>query len=313
MKHFLTSCLILSVSVLYSQGKITHQNKLTGKYIIVPGTRVYVQVPKGYIQAGDFSGFQKNKKTGISVSDLPGSNYFETSETFSKKELERMGMKVQEFTEMSMDGFSAKFIQAEGANGICEYSIIMGDSSFSTVLIGLYACEDTLSGTELKNTLLSVVYDKSRKIDPFETVPFKVDERASVFKFAKHAGNSFTFSLGGVKRTDYGQEAFMLFMILPADSSKTLRTSSEETVVKLQQYGMLNFEIRNPDTSLVNGLPAYECEVTGYIRGEKSLTYLLVVQLNKNEIVLIEGIAKNEFGNNLSEMKKLSHTIQRKQ
>jgi hypothetical protein len=312
MKPFLTLCLILSVSVLYSQDKIVHQNKLTGKYTVVPGTRVYFQVPKGYSPAIDFSGVQKNKKTGISVSDLPGGNYFETSETFSKQGLERMGMKVKEFTEMTLDGFPAKFIQAEGANGLCEYSIIMGDSSFSTVLIGLYSCTDTLSGKEIKNMLLTVVYDKNRRIDPFETAPFKVDEHSSVFKFAKHAGDSFTFSLGGVKRTDYGQESFMLFIILPTDSTKTLRTYSEETVVKLQQYGLLNFEIRNPVAAPCNGLQAYECEVIGYIRGEKSLTYLFVVQLNKNQIVLIEGIAKNEFENNLAEMKKLSYTLQRK-
>ena len=316
MKSYLLSlCLLLSGCLCYAQvgaGKTVRQNKLTNKYSIVPGTRVYLAVPNGYTPATDFNGFQKNKKTGISVSDLPGGNYFETSETFTKKELERMGLKVQDFTEMTLDGYSAKFIHAEGANGICEYSLVMGDSSFSTVLIGLYTAADTLSGNEIKNALLTVVYDRNRKIDPFETAPFKVDEHKSVFKFAKHAGDSFTFSLGGVRRTDYGQEAFMLFMILPSDSTKTLRTVAEETVVKMQQYGLLNFEIRNAVSQPVNGLQVYECEVTGYIHGEKSLTYLLAARISKNQIVLVEGISKNEFENNLAEMKKLSHTLQRK-
>ncbi|HEV7231714.1 MAG TPA: hypothetical protein VGO45_10325, partial [Bacteroidia bacterium] len=72
---------------------------------------------------------------------------------------------------------------------------------------------------------------------------------------------------------------------------------------------LTDFEIRKPSSDNINGYPAYESEVSGTIRGEKSITYLLVIQLSKKQIVLVEGIAKNEFENNLSEMKKLAHTI----
>ena len=285
------------------------QNKRNEKYTSVAGTRVYLKVPKDYIASSVFTGIQKNSKTGVSVSDLPGGNYYSTSESFSKTELERLGMKVMEFRELKMNGYPAKYIHASGSNNISEYSIVFGDSTFSTILIGLYPDEDSLSGLEVRDIILTSAYERDRIIDPFETANFKVDEKKSVFKFAKHANGTYTFSLGGVKRTDYGREAFMLFMPVPEDTSKSLRTFSEETVVQMQRYGLVDFEIRNPSSASVNGYPAYECEVAGYLKGEKSFTYILVVKLRAGQLVLIEGIAKNEIENNLAEMKKLSHTI----
>jgi hypothetical protein len=283
-------------------------NTRTGKHVLIAGTHVYLKAPKGYLPTQSFIGLEKTKGTGISVSDLPN-NFFASTESFSKTELEKLGTKVLEFHSFQLNGYSAKMAFLDGKNNIREYSLIFGDSTFTCLLMGLFPQGDKEAEKEIQPALLSVVYDKNRQVDPLETAPFRVDEKQSVFKFARHKGSSYTFSLGGIRKEDYGKDAFMLFLPMAADSAKTLRTYSEETVVKMQQYGFSNFEIHRPSSENINGYPAYESEVSGSLRGEQSVTYLLVIQISKKQVILIEGIAKNEFENNLSEMKKLAHTI----
>jgi hypothetical protein len=288
-------------------------NKATAKHKPVPGTRLFMIFPNNFEAALGFPGLESSdRKAEISVLDVPGGNFFSDIAEFSKESFEKRGAKVFEFKELLFEGYPARFIHVQGDNFKKGYGLVFGDSTFSVVLMGLYPEANQEEGEQIRSSILSCVYDKTKKTNLQELSKFKVDESKSIYNFSSLTAGTFIYSRSGINKTRWDLDSVICFMQIPFDKTKTLKTISEEGIVRMQQNGLMNFRIDKAGPTRINGCDAYESEISGSLKDVRAVNYLLVIHLKPDLIVLVQGMSKNNHEQNISEIKKLAYTVRAK-
>src|SRR5450755_4711587 len=122
------------------------KNTRTSHHVNIPGTRLYLIPPENFKVASTFLGLQKDAKTNLMVLDMTPGNFYTNAANFSKTEFEKKAVKVLEYKEVAVDGFPAKYIHAQNGTGDEEYSLVFGDSTFSTMLMAIFAQGDKTAG-----------------------------------------------------------------------------------------------------------------------------------------------------------------------
>jgi len=281
-------------------------NRLTEKHVNIPGTRLYIIPPSGFEIATSFVGLQGSNST-LQILDVVEGDFYANAATFNKEEFEKMGIKVFEYAEFKVNGFPAKYVHMQGNPGLKTISIVFGNSTFSTMIIAAYASDDKRAEKEIKKAIQTICYDKNIQIDPLATASFTLDESNSIFKFHKSTAGMFIYTIGGENNT----EPIILILTLPMDETMTLRSISEMFISALEQKGLFVEEMKQSSVIDVNGLSAYEVEISGEMNDKECLIYLLIV-IKQDKAVVIQGVATSDLENNLNEFKKLAKTIKLK-
>jgi hypothetical protein len=289
----------------------TIRTKKGEQQIPIPGTRLFMQIPPGFRPASNYVGIVKDSVTGIVITDLPGVNFFENTKDMTSQIFEKSGARVYEYKEFMFNGYSAKFIRLMGDNQLEGMNFLFGDSTFSMMLAGIYLPADTFTETRIKQTMLSSCFELHKKINPFETVSFRLDENKSAFKFQSYAGGAFKYTRGGKQQTlkDGSNETLLMVAALPLRKSASVQSACESMLLQAQQSGLLNFKIVSAAPVNINGFAAYEMMVSGTIRTEHSGVLLLAVQVKPDQVVQFQGLYKAEDKISLAEMKKLSRSL----
>lgn len=283
-------------------------NQTPDTYINIPGTRLLIIPPKGFVISKIITGLEKENAI-IQVMDLIGGNYDENAATFTKSEFEKKGIKVIEFKEIKIDGFKAKFAHIEGGDGTQALNLVFGDTSFSTMILAPLDTSNIDLASEIKNAILKVKYDKTITIDPLASSFFKIDANDSKFKFAKSSANLFIYSENGIVKDAYKDEPMVMITTLPKDV-----TISEEMIIKsmidgLIQNGFSIKEEKKPIIGKINGCESIEVDYIAENKGVTKLVYLTVISKSDKSIAFY-GITETDFEKNLEEFKKLSHSLQ---
>jgi hypothetical protein len=286
-------------------------NSKTAKHINIPGTHLYIIPPKDFVLAQAFIGLQKGDKNGMVVYDLVGGNFYTNASTFSRQAFESKGLKVFEYKEIKVNGYPAKYIFMQGDPNTNAYSLVFGDTSFSTMIMSFYPVSDAHSGSEILNALNSIYYDKDKKINPFETARFSLNDHISTFKFFQFNANLFIYTIGGKDNKDDKETPAILVSQFPKDNSMTAKSIGEMMIDKLKQYGLTNLEMKNESSEKINGYDTYQVEIFGQMQGQKSAIYQCVVT-GTDIAISIQGIAKKDYDTNIAEFKKLAATIRLK-
>jgi hypothetical protein len=306
---FLMISLTACVQKASIQIKTSIQNSKSIAHVNIPGTRLYLVPPPNFKIATTFIGLQKAENTLITVYDLVGGNINTNAATFTKEEFEKKGAKVLDFKDIKVEGYPAKFVLMQGDAMAKEYAIVFGDTTFTTMIMAVYPATDATSGKEILSALNTIYYDKNKKIDPFETAYFSVDDKKSKFKFFRYSANLYIYLINGIENKEDQDAPMVMILQIPKDNTMTVKSISEMMISKAQQYGFTNPEIRSTNTDKVNGYDSYQVEVTGNMQNKKCLFYYCIVAKN-DKAVAIQGLAKNDMENNLQEFKQLANTIQ---
>lgn len=284
-------------------------NVKTDKHVNIPGTRIYFMPKFDFKPATSYTGYEKTKGQGIQVMDLIGGNYYTNTATFTKEAFEKKGIRVIEFKEIKVNNFAAKYVELLPDKTHGAFEIVFGDSTFSTMVTAIYDATDFNTRSEIRQELYTIYYDKNMKVDPFATAAFTLDESTSIFKFASFSAGTFVYSIGGAKDT-LGDQPFITVTTVPKDtfSAKGL---SKECVLSLTKYGLTTKYVQNSPDNTINGMPAYETEISGVMKDKVSLIYQLVV-LGKEKAVILQGLIPKDFAKNEKEIKKFARTIKMK-
>lgn len=302
---FLTAC-----------GQTTNTNKInddikntkTNKHVNIPGTRLYIIPPPNFKVASTFIGLQKGETSMFNIYDLVGGNINTNAATFSKAEFERQGAKVFDFKEIKVNDFPAKYIHMQGDANAKAYSIVFGDTTFTTMVMTIYPVADEKTGNEIINSLNTIYYDKKKKVDPFETANFSLDDKVSKFKFFQYNANLYIYSIDGIENKEDKDTPIVLVSQFPKDNTMTPKSIAEMMINKIQQYGLTNPEIKNTTTDKINGYETYQTEVYGQMQGKHSLLFYCVVTKG-DKAIIIQGISKKNIQINLEEFKKMANTV----
>src|SRR5258708_1907720 len=307
-------CLILFVSLTgYGQGAAVSigtriENVKTEKHLNIPGTRLFIIPPPNFRIATTFIGLQKGKQAMMNVFDLVGGDYYTNAATFNKVEFLSRGIKVFDFREITINGFPAKYLSMQGDPATKTYGLVFGDTTFSTMIMAVYPASDETTGREIINSLNSIVYDKSKKVDPFETASFSLDDKGSKFKFFRSNANLYMYTPGGIDNTKNEDAPTFMVSQMPKDGGATLKSVVDAVLDKSRQYGMTNIETKYAVTKKINEVDGYETEVDAQVKDNKTHYYYLVVS-KEDKAILIVATTKSDIDNNVREFKKLAYTL----
>jgi len=280
----------------------------TNRHVNIPGTRLYIIPPPNFTVASTFIGLQKGETSMINIYDLVGGNINTNAATFSKAEFERQGAKVFDFKEIKVNGFPAKYIHMQGDATAKAYSIVFGDTTFTTMIMTIYPVADEKTGNEIIKSLNTIYYDKNKKIDPFETAFFTLDDKVSKFKFFQYNANLYIYSIDGIENKEDKDAPIVLVSQFPKDNTMNAKSIAEMMIKKIQQYGLTNPELKNTTTDKINGYETYQTEVYGQMQGKSSLLFYCIVTKG-NKAIVIQGISKKDIQTNLEEFKKMAKTV----
>ena len=277
--------------------------------INIKGTKVFIEVLVGFKSSKSFIGLEKSSTAMIQISDMVGGNFYSNAATFSKKAFEDRGIKVFDYQELKIDGYPAKYAYVQGQPGQKMISLVFGDSTFCDMAMAILPANDEAVIEQVKKAFLAIQYKKQMKVDYLDLAYFKVEKNKSVFKFAKASANMFLYSKGGVVKDSYKEESMIMILPLPSDNTTLTKDKIAQSLITgLTQNSFVVIEEKNIQTSPVNGFDAYEIEVSGFMKGQKALLYLLVLTQN-NQAIGIEGIAYSNFEQDLVEFKEMAHHV----
>jgi len=287
----------------------TIKNSVTEKQTNIPGTRLYVTVPEGYSIAGGYMGLRKSTAV-LQVYDNTDGNFFTSTPLYNREKFEREGAQVTDYKDVTIDGYKGKYIFMKNSNNTSVYTLVFGDSTFCTTVLGVYPDDDEQEGKELKGILQSIAYNVHRKVSPFSRAAFTIDDTVSAFKFAKLTGSAYIFTPGG-KDVRFNDDVPYVIISSSGYRAGIPLSSLADTTFKTieDEHAMTAKDIKNAADTTVNNYIAYEREVYGVANGKLTLLYELALAKDKT-MVIFTGHSKSDFATNLVEFRNLAQTIE---
>lgn len=284
------------------------ENSKTNKHINIPGTRLYIVPPPGFTVSQTPAGLKKGGTSMITVTELTDGNFYSNAASFNKAGFEQRGIKTFDYQEIKVNGYPAKYVSLQGDSSARMYWLVFGDSSFSTMVMGVYQANDEVTGKQILGALNTICYDKNKKIDAFEAAAFSLDDKQSKFKFFHYATNMYVYTIGGVDNKNDSDAPFLVITQMPIVKGMKAKNVGDMLLSKMQGYGLSNATIKNASQEKINGYDAYEAEVHGQMQNRNGMIYQCVIA-NGDNVITMQGIAKNDFDENLAAFKSLAHTI----
>lgn len=278
------------------------------KQINIPGTRLFITPPPGFTLSKKFTGLEKDKVTGMMVMEILGGNYDSNQASFSRHEFESKGISVLAEENLLFNGFRARYIMMQGDPFTKVQGLFFGDASFTTLIMAPVSTKDTAAIPQVKEAIFSLWYDKSMKTNPLATAPFTMNDKVSVFKFAKVNSGMYIYSLNGAVKQSYLNEPILTASPSTTDTKLTPNTVGTLMISSLERNGVTEPAVLKKSNELVNGFEAYEVEVSGKINGEACRVYQLVV-IRGNKSVFIVGITRAGAEKYIAEFRKLARTL----
>ena len=146
--------------------------------------------------------------------------------------------------------------------------------------------------------------ERTAQKDPFKSFNFSLNDSESIFKYSKNGTIMFWYCVGGGKKENYNNEPFFNLMIMPND--RTLLEGAEF----MADY-MKNQTIKKQSDSTTNGFPSFQREVYGEKDGKPAVLFQHLVLMD-DKVIVMSGIAHDNFDKNVDEFKKLSSTLKKK-
>jgi hypothetical protein len=220
--------------------------KSQNKYIDIPRTKVSIIQPEGSKLLKYQTGLIKDNELSIMILEYTSSNYIKDVSNFNKSNYESRGLKVSEEKETTVDDFPAKIIFSNsGSPELNTMMLMFGDNSFSVTVVCNYKSNDKSLENKLKEILLSIKYNKNKKVDPFENTHLTIDTISSSFRFKSFLANNYVFSPS--RQENPKENSFVTLTTTEFEKSMSLEGLVQMGINRLKERG--NYGYMNDTTS----------------------------------------------------------------
>ncbi len=284
----------------------------TEKLIKVSGTKCSLIPPIGFVAASTFSGFQ-NTETGssIMINEIPAP-YQSLVDGFTAEALKSKGMTLIKKQTIDFNGSKATLINLrQSANGTnyLKQMLVFGDTKGTVLVNGIYP--EALKDIEpqIKDALLSTVYNNSQNDNPLEAATFTIDTKDTDFKLIKYMSGSLLYSTDGEIPTE--KPTLIVGNSIAKVSTQNQKKFSEERLKKLPR-GELNV-IKEINEITIDNLKGFEIVANGKTKDDKAeLVYQVILFNEKGDYYILVGKTKEAFDTYLDSFKKIAKTFKRK-
>ena len=227
----------------------------------VDGTRVWLDLPDGFVAAEKFPGFiHYEPQASITVAELP-SSFVESHDLYTRERLARKGVELLHREGFEKDGLRANFIEARQMLGNQETTkllLVTGDVGESVVVTATYYSRDAATHREaLIRAVRNVVWQPSLPLDLFDGLGFRLKDVPGL-RVATRASNSIIFTDSGALPDPFYTGLFLV----AGWSEGELAEGEDAQVFSREQFrlmGMVNTGIiDNVETSRIDGREAIE-------------------------------------------------------
>lgn len=300
--------LIIPAFLLFTHFAIAQTEKLTK----VAGTKCSLIPPKGFLPSNAFSGFQ-NSETGASImiNELPAP-YQSLVGGFTAEALKTRGMTLLSKQTIDFNRSEATlFNVSQPANGtnFIKLMLIFGDTKVTIFVNGSYPESSKGVEPEIREALLSTVYNASQNENPLDAASFTIDIEGTDFKLIRYMSGNLIYSTDGKLPTE--KPTLIVANSLAKISPQNQQKYAEERLKKLPggEQGVVN-EMNKVTIDNLNG---YEIIANGKAKdGKAELIFQVMLFTETGDYFIIVGQAKEEFDKNLESFKKISKTFKRK-
>jgi hypothetical protein len=284
----------------------------TEKLIKVSGTKCSLIPPNGFVAATTFSGFQ-NTATGASImiNEVPAP-YQSLVDGFTAEALKSRGMILLKKQTIDFNGSKATLINlSQSANGTTylKQMLVFGDTKGTVLVNGIYPEVSKDVEAQIKDALLSTVYDSSQNDNPLEAATFTIDIRDTEFKLIKYMSGSLLYSTDGKIPTE--KPTLIVGNSIAKVSTQNQKKYSEERLKKLSG-GELNI-IKEINEISIDNLKGFEIVANGKTKDDNAeLVYQVMLFNEKGDYYIIVGQTKDDFSKYLEVFKRIAKTFKRK-
>lgn len=291
-------------------GKLTFGQ--TDKHIKVPGTKCSMIPPNGFVATNAFSGFQ-SPETGASImiNELPAP-YQQIVDGFTAEALKTRGMTLISKQTIDFNHSKATLLElSQPANGTTylKQILIFGDPKGTVMVNGIYPESSKAIEPQIKEALLSTVYNNAQNDNPLDAAPFTIDTKDTDFQFVKYISGSLLYSTDGKIPTE--KPTLIVGNSIAKVPSQSQKTYSQERLKRLP--GGEQNVIREIKEITVDNLKGYEIVADGKTKDNKAaLVYQAMLFNESGDYYIIVGQAAEEFDKYLESFKKVTRTFKRK-
>ena len=281
----------------------------TEKLTKVLGTKCSIIPPSGFVAATTFSGFQ-NAETGASImiNEIPAP-YQSLVDGFTAEALKSKGMTLIKKQTIDFNGSKATLINlTQPANGTTylKQMLVFGDTKGTVLVNGIYPEASKDLEPQIKDALLSTVYNSSQNDNPLEAAAFTIDIRDTEFKLIKYMSGSLLYSTDGKIPTE--KPTLIVGNSIAKVLSQNQKKYSEERLKKLPR-GELNI-IKEINDITIDNLKGFEIVANGKTKDDKAeLVYQVMLFNEKGDYYIIVGQTKDDFNKYLEIFKRIGKTF----
>jgi hypothetical protein len=248
----------------------------------VPGTRISLVPPSGFVPSPQFAGFwQEEKGASIMVMELPGP-YSQVSAGFSDSaKLAARGIAVSSREEITIGGIKgAIFRMEQSAYGTdyVKWALLIGDETESVMVTATFPRElDAELSEKLRQSILTSLWTRSKPIPPTEGVKFIVSESGDL-RFARRMAGTLSFTRKGIFPSPSIYDP--LFIVGQSYSKGMIRDYEAFAQSRiLATVNVSDITIEQTTPLEIDGLGGYEILATGKDRdsGEPLLLYQTIL------------------------------------
>lgn len=303
---------ILTFSTIFGQTKTT--NVLTAKHINIEGTKISLIPPDGFIKATNFLGLQQNQSgSTIMVLDIPAP-FSETSKGLTKEGFLSQGVDVKEIENLTLNNLPAVLVTGEQhahGNIYKKYVLCFGTENETMMINASISNNLKEIAIALKNSILTSFYEADKKINPFVIIDYAIDLSKSKLQFAKSVANSLIFTTDGIMPTKSADKTYLIV-------AKSFSTTDvkDRKLFCLNRVKQLPVEITKIETTTeisIDGISGYEIIASGQDKKTSANEKIChVILFSDNLYYILFGSTNNDYDNNISEIKNLIKTFNRK-
>jgi hypothetical protein len=229
---------------------------------------------------------------------------------FNRESFEKKGAQLLGWEEYTINKRIAKFCIIKADNLTKDMFLAFGDDSFSTMIVGYYNFQDIASEEAIKKAMLSIYYDSSKTINPFENAKFELELSAGDFKFARYSTNTYIFTENGnMDESNPFQSQFMIQQLPSIGiTNYTMENHISSLIKNFESAGIPKIVVEKSQPHDINDIYGYLTIGKTKYKSQKFLIYILVLS-NLETSIVFTGLTKENNKSELEMFERLSERI----
>lgn len=311
-KFLLLICFSIQIPIVNAQLSI--KNEITTNHVSVTGTKISLIPPKGFTRAQNFVGFQQDESgSSIMILDIPGP-FSEVSKGMTKENFLSKGVEVTTIEHYFVNDKKGLLLTGEqNAYGqiFSKFVFVFGTENETILINGAFPKNLIEIGKEIKTSILSVVYEENKKINPLDNIDFEIDTNGTNLKFAKSFSNMLTYNTDGLLPTQAKNDTSLI--IGKAISNIEIEDKKLYAINRIKKMPLEIVKIDITNEISIDDISGYEIIATAKDKktGLEEKIYQVILFSDQLYYILL-GTTNNDFEKNINELKKIVKTFKRK-